>query len=246
MQKILLSLGALVLFLTPQTAQAYVDSLDALLKQHVKTVTKNGIQYNGVDYAAWGKDPRHATVRDEILATNPNTLSTKNQKLAFWINAYNVLTIDLITREGETKSIKNLGSTLSSPWKKHKWSINGTEYSLDNIEHKIIRKLDEPRIHFAINCAAKSCPDLRNEAYRADKLDAQLNEQVHLTFKNSTKGFKKVDGQNAVRVTKVMDWFKKDFHGGLNKWLQSYKSDTVNNDTTVQFFKYDWSLNSSK
>jgi len=240
MKKLLL---ILTLVISPITAQAYEKDLDGLLKDYVKPVQVNGISYNGVNYDGWAKDARHAKVRDGILTVNPANLSSQNKKLAYWINAYNVLTIDLVTREGERESIKNLGSIFTSPWKKHKWTIADKKYTLDDIEHAVIRKMDEPRIHFAVNCAAKSCPDLRAEAYRADKLNAQLDEQARLTLQNKTKGFKKEDG-NIVRVTKVMDWFGKDFDGGdLNTWLKIYKPKTVNGETRIQFFNYDWSLN---
>ena len=229
--------------MTSQAAYAYLDDLDGLLSTHVKPVTAKSIQYNGVDYAGWGKDPRHKTVLSEILTTNPKALSTENEKLVYWINAYNVLTIDLITREEEIDSIKNLGSAFNNPWKKHKWTIAGTEYNLDTIEHKIIRPMGEPRIHFAINCAAKSCPDLRTEAYRADKLNTQLDNQTRLTLKNSTKGYKKTSG-NSVTVSKIMDWFKEDFNkGDLNNWLKAYRPNDINNDTKINFYDYDWSLN---
>lgn len=231
------------LFVMCLGAQAYENDLDALLGSYVKPVSASGILYNGVDYDAWGKDSRHAKVRDAILAMDVSRLSSKNEKLAFWINAYNVLTIDLITREGETESIKNLGSLLRSPWKKHKWTIDGKSYSLDDIEHETIRPMGEPRIHFAVNCAAKSCPDLRAEAYRAQALDAQLDEQTRLTFRNSSKGYKKESG-NTVRVTKVMDWFGVDFdEGNLNSWLADYFPESVNEDTDITFFDYNWSLN---
>lgn len=233
----------IVAILLPTQAHAYFDQLDALLKDHTKMVTKDGITYNGVDYDGWVQDPRHEQVRDAILAVNPATLSTKNEKLAYWINAYNVLTIDLITREGERESIKNLGGFLTSPWQKHKWTIAGQDYTLDNIEHDTIRPLGEGRIHFAVNCAAKSCPDLRAEAYRPERLNHQLADQVRLTFENTTKGFEKLDS-NAVRVTKVMDWFDEDFNNGdLNAWLQGYTELGVDKDTKVRFFDYDWSLN---
>lgn len=241
MKKILLFL---TLFTLSITAHAYENDLDVLLKTHVKTVTKSGIQYNAVNYTAWGKDPRHAKVRDEILKTDANTLKSKDQKLAYWINAYNVLTIDLITSKKETKSIKNLGTLFRSPWKKHSWTVNGKKLTLDHIEHKIIRPLNDARIHFAINCAAKSCPDLRREAYRANKLNGQLQHQVNLTLNNASKGFKSTNGNKAVKVSKVMDWFKVDFNkGNLNTWLQPYKKQFVNANTKISFFDYDWSLN---
>lgn len=237
------TLLAFALFTLSFNAHAYENNLDGLLKSHVKTVTKSGIQYNAVNYATWGKDPRHAKVRDEILKKNANTLKTKDQKLAYWINAYNVLTVDLITREKETESIKNLGTLFKNPWKRFTWNVNGKNLTLDGIEHGIIRKLNDARIHFAINCAAISCPDLRNEAYRANKLNAQLQHQVNLTLNNKTKGFVKTNG-NAVNVSKVMDWFSEDFNSGnVNQWLQSYKKGVVNNNTKIGFFPYDWSLN---
>lgn len=241
MKKILLFIA---LFTLSFNANAYVNDLDALLKTHVKTVTQSGIQFNAVNYAAWGKDPRHTKVRDEILKTNANSLKSKNDKLAYWINAYNVLTIDLITREKETESIKNLGTLFKNAWKKHSWKVNGKNLTLDHIEHKIIRPLNDARIHFAINCAAKSCPDLRREAYRPNKLNAQLQHQVNLTLNNSTKGFKSTNGNKAIKVSKVMDWFKIDFNkGNLISWLQPYKKQLVNANTKISFFNYDWSLN---
>jgi len=241
MKKLLILLA---LFQLSFNTHAYVNDLDGLLKSHVKTTTKSGIQYNAVNYTAWGKDPRHTKVRDEILKKNANDLASKDEKLAYWINTYNVLTIDLITREKETESIKNLGSLFKNPWKRFSWKINGKNYTLDSIEHGIIRKLNDPRIHFAINCAAKSCPDLRKEAYRANKLNAQLQHQVNLTLSNSTKGFKSTNGNKAVKVSKVMDWFAEDFNSGnINKWLQTYKKQTVNDNTKIGYFDYDWSLN---
>ena len=246
MKKLLLLATLIILPIIAQANEdTYADDLDGLLQDYVTPTNDDGIDYNGVDYEAWGQDPRHAKVRDAILAVDPATLSTQEEILAYWINAYNVLTLDLITRTGEKKSIKGLGSILTSPWDKYKWEIAGKKYSLNNIEHDTIRKLPEPRIHFAVNCAAKSCPDLREEAYRADRLDEQLEEQTNLTLDNETKGFKKESG-NVVRVTKIMDWYGKDFdNDDLTTWLATYKPDLVKANTKVRFFKYDWGLNSN-
>ena len=242
-KKIVLLLALSIPTIFAQAIAAYQDDFDGLLKDYVAPAMGDGIDYNGVNYTEWAKDPRHAKVRDAVLAIDPASLTSKEEKLAYWINTYNILTIDLITRTGEQKSIKDLGNTFSSPWKKYKWKIAGKEYNLNHIEHGIIRKMGEPRIHFAVNCAAKSCPDLRAEAYRADKLDAQLTEQANVTLNNETKGFKKEDG-NVIHVTKIMDWYGKDFDGGdLDKFLATYKPDVVNADTKVKFFHYDWSLN---
>ena len=164
------------------------------------------------------------------------------QKLAYWINAYNFLTVDLIVREGETRSIKNLGGVLSSPWKRFRWPIGGQERSLDDIEHGIIRKLGDPRIHFAVNCAAISCPDLRAEPYAAATVDAQLGDQVARTFANPSKGY--VIQGTAARVSKVMDWYAEDFDAGdVAAWIRTNASVELPKGAKVGFFAYDWALN---
>lgn len=233
---------AVLLFNNP--TEAYMDALDGLLKDHVKPVTESDISYNGVDYDSWKEDPRHAIVRDKILSTDLALLDTKNRKLAYWINAYNVLTIDLIIREDERESIKNLGNIFKSPWKKYTWSFAEKDYTLDEIEHKIIRKFKEPKVHFAINCAAISCPDLRIESYRPQILDSQLEDQTISTFKNRKKGYAKIKGKNKIRVTKVMKWYDEDFkNGDLASWLKPYFPDKINDKTSVRFLKYNWDLN---
>jgi hypothetical protein len=237
-----LLLAFLMIIFAP-SAKAYEQDLDGLLKAYVKPVSKSGIQYNGVNYDAWSQDARHKKVRNAIQAVNPEALSSDQEKLAFWINAYNFFTVDLLIKENERDSIKDLGGALSSPWKKYKWTVNGKEYSLDNIEHDIIRKFGEARIHFAVNCAAKSCPDLRAEAYTASNLDAQLEDQTRKTLTNNSKGYSYDANSNEIKLSKVMDWYKKDFNNGdLNTWMQKYKPE-VNNDTKIGFFNYDWSLN---
>ena len=246
MKELLLVISLIILPLASKAeVQPYESGLDGLLKDYVQPVKKDGIEYNGVNYDAWGKDTRHAEVRDAILSTDPASLSSREEKMAYWINAYNVLTIDLITTSDEQESIKNLGNIFNSPWDKHTWDIAGKAHSLNHIEHDIIRSMNEPRIHFAVNCAAKSCPDLRAEAYRADKLDAQLEEQTVLTLDNPSKGYNR-GNDGIVSVTKIMDWYEEDFdNGDLNKWLQTYKPDEVATTTKIRFFDYDWSLNAS-
>ncbi|HKH21196.1 MAG TPA: DUF547 domain-containing protein, partial [Gammaproteobacteria bacterium] len=109
----------------------------------------------------------------------------------------------------------------TSPWQKYEWTIAGQSYTLDEIEHDILRPMGDARIHFAINCAALSCPDLRDEPYRASILDAQLDDQVRLTLKNPSKGFRKENG--TVYVTKIMDWYSEDFDkGDVKSWLSRY------------------------
>lgn len=241
-KKSLTALAAL-LFLLPQAAQAgrdydhFLNLYDGLLKSHVHPAEKDGIAYNGVDYAAWRNDIHHRQALTHLLAAPP-----ENSK-AYWINAYNFLTIDLIIKTGETKSIKNLGSLVQSPWKKHSWEIGGAAYTLDQIEHDILRPMGDARIHFAINCASVSCPDLRIESYRAGKLDMQLNQQVTAALANEGKGVR-LNGE-IVYASRIFDWFSRDFkNGDVKGWLSDHLQ--LKSPFRIEYMDYDWSLNSAQ
>ena len=215
---------------------------DGLLSEYVKPVSVDGIDYNGVDYGRWGADARHDQALKLLLAQSPDSFEG-DASMAYWINTYNFLTIDLIVSEDEQESIKNLGGIFSSPWKKHSWELDSSEYTLDEIEHQILRPMNDPRIHFAINCASLSCPDLRMESYRAENLDKQLDEQTRLTLDNTSKGFEKTG--TTVYVSKIFDWFSEDFNDGdVKTWLGTYQP--INQNDELKFMKYDWSLNKVK
>jgi uncharacterized membrane protein YdjX (TVP38/TMEM64 family) len=217
----------------------FISLYNGLLKSYVAPVSAGGIDYNGVDYDGWASDVRHKKALKMLLTENPKTYKSEEKK-AFWINAYNFLTIALIVRENERKSIKNLGGTFTSPWKKHSWTLNEKKYTLDYIEHKILRPMKDARIHFAINCASVSCPDLRVESYRVNKLNQQLNDQVKITLANKGKG---LNEQNGILYTsKIFDWFSKDFkNGDIKGWLGEYRQ--INSNQNLKFMDYDWSLN---
>lgn len=133
---------------------------------------KNVSNYGVVDYKQFKKD--YKKLRDYIeklsliRADNNFMARSKSEKLAYWINAYNALTIDLILRHYPVKSIKDI----NNPWKQRLWTLGGTPIDLDEIEHQILRKMNEPRIHFAIVCASVSCPKLQNQAYTASNIEA--------------------------------------------------------------------------
>ena len=237
-----------IMLATSQSAQAgenydrFLNIYDGLLQAHVRPAEKDGIAYNGVDYDGWAADPRHREALKLLLAEKSNGY-TGAEQTAFWINAYNFLTIDLIMREGERKSIKNLGGTFTSPWTRHAWPIAGMDYTLDYIEHKILRPMGDARVHFAINCASVSCPDLRLESYKVDRLDQQLDEQVMITLANEGKGLRRAD--DAVYVSKIFDWFDDDFkNGDVRGWLADYKE--IDPNASLRFMDYDWSLNKRK
>ena len=239
---ILIVLGASQAYASASYEQ-FLDLYDGLLMKTVHPVSmhKSGIDYNGVDYDRWVPDIRYYKAKKLLQETDPEGFTSKNEKMAFWINVYNFLTIDLILRENERVSIKNLGGLFTSPWKANSWKLgNGKDYTLDHIEHKILRPMGDARIHFAINCASISCPDLRIEAYRADKLNQQLNEQVMTTLANEGKGLR--HDADTIYVSKIFDWFKEDFKSGnIRAWLADYKK--IKQNASIKFMDYNWSLN---
>lgn len=220
----------------------FLTLYDGLLRAHIRPAEKNGIAYNGVNYDSWAADPRHKNGLALLLAETPDAHTAAREKMAFWINVYNFLTIDLIVREGERRSIRNLGTVFASAWKLYTWRLAGREYSLDEIEHRILRPMGDPRIHFAINCASVSCPDLRTKAYRSTKLGAQLDDQVRTTLRNAGKGLR-ID-KGTIYASKIFEWFAEDFSGGdVRSWLRQYAP--IRADTSVKFLRYDWSINTA-
>ena len=193
---------------------------------------------------------------------SPETYNSwsEQEKLAFLINAYNSFTLQsIIDQNPLKKSIRDI----SGVWKRRKFAIAGMEKTLDNIEHDIIREeFNEPRIHMALVCAAMSCPILRNEAYTAEELDAQLDDQTR-KFITSSQGFKIDREQNIVYLSSIFKWFGKDWIANYeieNKFTGSKKEKAVLNfisqylnpqdiqyleqgEYKISYLKYDWSLN---
>lgn len=228
--------------LSAHAAMPDLSDYDAMLNDHVMPDQRQDrIQYNAVDYDAWANDPRHDQAMQSITDFDPARLSSRAEKLSFWINAYNLLTIDLIIDQDERNSIKDIGNIFTNPWQDFNWNIGEKKVTLDQIEHDIIRPMGEERIHFAINCAAISCPDLRTTAYTPGELDAQLSDQVQKTLANSTKGLR-IDG-NTVYVSKIFDWFAEDFNNSnVKTWIVKH-SDRVSDEMDLDYLRYDWSLN---
>lgn len=218
------------------------ENWSKLLNKHVRS---NGL----VDYKGFIEDQEELIAYTEYLSENPPAENwSDNEKMAYWINAYNAFTVKLIVDNYPVKSIKDLNPALSIPtvrsiWTKEWFKIGGKDFSLDRIEHKILRKdFEEPRIHFAVNCASISCPVLRNEAYTAEKLDVQLDEQARLFLNDTSRN--KITAQR-VEVSKIFSWFGGDFKKGqsLIQFLNKYTEVQIEEKAKVRFASYDWNLN---
>lgn len=210
-----------------------------------KYVAENGlINYKGFI----SEKAKLESYLDVLSNTAPGDAWTENEKLAYWINAYNAFTVKLIVDNYPLESIKDLNPTISVPtvntvWAKDWFQIGGKDFSLDRIEHKILRKdFEEPRIHFAVNCASISCPVLRAEAYTADKVDKQLDEQARIFLNDPTRN--KIT-ENKLEVSKIFSWFGGDFKKGqtLVEFIDQYTEVDIADKAKVRFMKYDWNLN---
>ena len=272
----LLTLGAALLCAAAPALAQFDHShkaFDTLLKKHI--VVLQGGKASQARYAGFKQD-------EAALKAYTDSLSkvglaefngwSRPQQMAFLINAYNALTVQFIlTRYPDLKSIKDLGGTFSSPWKQRFFKLLGSDAHLDQIEHEILRKkgvYDEPRVHYAVNCASIGCPALREEAFTADKLDAQLEEQT-LRFL-SDRSRNRYNAQNeALEVSKIFDWFKEDWQSGFRgigkdqspvtsreqyfgKYakLLSDKAEEqkliADGKVSIRFLDYDWNLNDAK
>lgn len=172
------------------------------------------------------------------------------QKKAFLINAYNVLTIKLILNHYPVRSIKKIGGFFTKPWSiKFFKLLDGKIESLDPIEHEWLRpKFKDYRIHAAVNCASISCPVLRFEAYRADSLDAQLEDQMKIWLEDTTRN-NLSPINNAVSISKIFDWYKVDFEswgGGVRAVLTKHSGKALGNIEHLKFLDYNWELNEVK
>lgn len=216
---------------------------DELLNSHLVASEKDGVALNLVDYESIAADPSFYSIVNQIIQFDVQQLSSNQEKLAFYINAYNILTINLILDNWPVDSIRDIGNFFQGPWDVVVLENADGQLTLDDIEHKIIRTFGEPRIHFAVNCASLSCPDLRHEAYRAEHLDEQLDDQTKL-FLSNAKGLL-VDGDR-LRLSKIFDWYGEDFEvfGSLGNFIKLYRPE-LQFDNVRTNLRYNWNLNST-
>lgn len=217
---------------------------NGLLKKHVDN---KGF----VNYAGFKKDQAELKKYLDLVEKNaPSDKWSKDEKLAYWINAYNAFTVQLILDNipNKIKSIKDIGSKVKIPFVNTPWdvkfiNIGGKKMDLNNIEHGIIRKeFGEPRIHFALVCAAKSCPPLRNEAYEASKLSNQLDDQG-VDFLNDS--FKNQVSAKEAKLSNLFKWYGGDFKDKMSviDWVNKYAKVKADKNATISYLDYKWDLN---
>ncbi|MCL7419743.1 MAG: DUF547 domain-containing protein [Methylobacter sp.] len=209
---------------------------------HVQPGSKNGVSLMLVDYAAIKGNGSLDKAYRELAAFKLENLASREEKLAFYINAYNLLALKMVADHWPTESIKDAGSLFSPVWDKPAGELGGKAVTLGEVEHEILRPMGEPRIHLAIVCASVSCPDLRREPFMASRLDEQLNEQTRGFLNNQDKGLK--IEKKTIRVSKIFDWFEADFkgYGGVPDFIKRYKTDLPDLKIKADI-PYDWAVN---
>jgi len=215
---------------------------NGLLEQYV---TEEG----NVNYKGFVKDSVRLNEYLSILSgSHPNEENwSRDERLAYWLNAYNAYTVKIVVKNYPQKSIKDIKKGIpfvNTVWDIKFINIENQIYDLNNVEHGIVRpRFEEPRVHFALNCASVSCPRLRNEAFVAEKLDAQLTDQTRYFLKNPIKN--KITSEKA-ELSKIFSWFKGDFtnNGSTVKgFINQYSDVQLNDATKISHLGYDWNLN---
>jgi hypothetical protein len=217
--------------------QAQTSVFDSLLQ---KNVDKTG----RVDYQSL---KNNETLLDNYLAYIQNNEPTKdwssNKKKAFWINTYNAYTIKIILNNYPLKSIRDIKIDGKTAWKIPFVKVGQKRYTLDQIEHEILRKkFNDPRIHVGINCASVSCPRLWNFAFTEDNIASSLDNLMKVFINDTTRN--KIS-KNNVALSEIFNWFSKDFikNGTIISYLNTYAAIKISEKASIKYLTYDWSLN---
>jgi len=209
-----------------------------------KSLLQKNVLANGqVNYSGFEKEiSKFNTFLRSLSSAKMTSSWTKNDKISYWINVYNAYTVKLVLNNFPLTSIKEI----DRPWKTKFFPIDGKLMSLSEVEHEILRDFGEPRIHFAINCASRSCPRLLQIPYTAENLnrllDRQTKEFINDEFYNTITEF-------TVNVSHIFDWYRKDFkatHGTVINFINQYSNITIANQKNKGYKSYDWSLNEQK
>lgn len=205
---------------------------DKLLQQYVSADGK-------VNYKGFQQSKEKLNNYLDYLANNPVQENwSKAEKMAYWINAYNAFTIKLIVENYPVNSITKLDN--GNPWDVKWIQLGDKTYSLNNIENDILRpEFKDPRIHFAINCAAQSCPPLLNRAWTADNLNETLDQRAKAFINNPA--YNKIS-KDAVQISKIFEWYAADFNNVIH-FLNQYATTKISPNATVKYLTYNWDLN---
>jgi hypothetical protein len=237
--------------LAAPAAAAYYETIYArVLERHTREV--DDLARVRIDYRAIAASPDWRRLVTSLASADLTALHTREEQIAFWVNTYNILAIDLVATHYPIASIRDIGSLLRPVWKRTAGTVGGHERTLDEIEHRIIRPFGEPRTHAVVICASTSCPALPREPLTAERLDAQLDAAMRRWMADPDKGLRIDRAANTVTLNKIFDWFEEDFAkaGGVLAFVARYAPEADRewlraHDATARlaYFDYDWAVN---
>ena len=249
MKKLILVISALTILVISATAQPKGNSAHPPSNQLYTQILQKYVNSRGlVNYNGLKSDKAEFEQYLNLLSSNaPSDKWSNNEKKAYWINAYNAFTLKLIIDYYPVKSIKDIGPYIqipyfNTPWQKEFFKIGGQDMKLDRIEDILRKQFNDPRIHFTIVCASRSCPQLRNEAYEASRLDEQLNDQARIFLADRSKN---IITSDKLQLSKIFSWYKGDFtkNGSLIDFLNKFSPVKIDQDADIDYLSYNWNLN---
>ncbi|ABC27925.1 conserved hypothetical protein [Hahella chejuensis KCTC 2396] len=214
-----------------------------LLQQYVKPDHKEYMDANFVDYGALKGNEKFSKLVEQIADFPLSDLETPEERMAFYLNGYNILAIKMVVDNWPIVKLKSLGSFFKPVWTFDAGILCGERVTLRYLEHEILRKMGDPRIHMALNCASMSCPDLRIEPYTASKLHLQLEDQSKKYLMQDNKGI--TVEKDVIHLSSIFGWFEDDFEvvGGVEAFVRKHRQDLPEDIKFSADLPYNWNVN---
>ena len=241
MRKIVFALLLIVASAPFGRADTWNESYSRLLAKYVTS--------QGVRYAAWHADGTDRTELARVVAAiaKEKPEGSKDEKLAFYLNAYNANILEQVLESYPIKSVRDIAA-LYGVFTQQRITVAGEKMSFNHLEKDIIHGFKEPRIHFALNCASGSCPPLRPKAYTGDGLSTELDQQTTAFLNTDPHGVKATEDGKKADVSKIFDWNSGDFQAadGVAGFINKYRKPPLAPDAKISYMSYDWSLNEAR
>ncbi len=235
----------LLLAMTLTLASAVICRADAWTEEYTKLLSKY-VTPQGVKYAAWHDNAVDRDALGKVVAAiaHEKPEGSRDEKLAFYLNAYNANILNGVLENYPVKSVRDIAA-LFGFFTQNRLTVASEKMSFNHLEKDIIHGFNEPRIHFALNCASGSCPPLRPKAYTGDQLAAELDQQTTAFLNGDPHGVKATEDGKKAEVSKIFDWNAGDFQaaGGVLGFINKYRKPALASDAKVSYMSYDWSLN---
>lgn len=244
------TLAAAMLVGTAARAELLDEALYAkILEQYTREVPDTARVR--VDYRALANSAEWPRLLANLARTEPSALASREERLAFWLNVYNILAIQVVLDHYPIDGIRDAGNLLRPVWKRTAGVVGGRSVSLGWIEHEVLRPMGEPRIHAAIVCASVSCPALHREPWSAARLDAELDAAMRRLLADRGKGLRLDRDANELWLSRIFKWFREDFEaqGGVLEFVRRYAPPAERSwierdpEPRLRYLDYDWRLN---